>query len=166
MTIKEAVLESLGKWVETGQQLGRHRGTWRILWPRRVHTQRQCQRDFLHRGERVADVARLKVAPDDRPELWNDRGREDVALARVLARRTNGRGELLLVARDLFRGVVARDVGHPRRKPRSQRQVGTRPLSELTERACLRADVLGAGRLERAAGGGEDGQQERRQPGR
>ena len=165
MTIEEAILESLRQWIETGQQLGRDGGTRRIRRPPGVHPQRQCHGHFLHGGERVADVARLQVPPDDGPELRNDRGREDVSMPRILARRANGRRELLLVLGDLFRRGVPRYCGHRSRELRSQRQVGARALAELTERACPGADVLGAGRVGGAAGGREGSQQERRQPG-
>src|SRR5918993_2622207 len=102
VTIEEAILESLRQWVEIGQQSGRHSGTRRIRRPRRVHPQWQCDRHLLHRGERVTNVALLQVTPDDRPELRDNRGREDVAVPGLLARRADGGQELLLVRRDLF----------------------------------------------------------------
>ena len=147
-----------------GQQLRRHGGARRIGRARGVDVERQGERHFLHGRERVADVARLQVAPDGRAELRHDGGREDVTRPRVLPRRTDGTASCSWCACDLFgRGGVG-DAGDSRRQRRPKRNVCPRALAELPQRERLGVDVLGDDPGGCAAHAGRKGQQHQQQP--
>ena len=161
---QEAILESLRQWIQAGPELGRHGGTRRIRWPGRVHSQRQRQGHFLHRTERVANVARLQIPLDYCPELWDDRRALKCLRAAYSGARRDGCGERPWCWVICSEGPSPETAAAPCAELRSEGQVGARSIAELTKRTRLGGDVLSAGNVRRTAGAGEGGQQESRRP--